>query len=415
VRHCRTGAPCEVDDMWLIRAHVIDVEQERILTDTALEVKDGRITAVEPEAGRVSPRVGSAEGEEVLDLAGAYLAPGIISCHTHLSIVFPFSASDEHEHPGKTALRAARRAGDALRAGVTTVRTCHENHRIDIALRDMIAGGWAEGPRIVAAGRGVDSTGGHGAGQGCAVADGAAEFLKAARAELAAGANHVKIFLSGGIAQQHEEFGHTQVSPEEIAAAVYAAESHGTYVTAHAGDSGPINAGLDGGVRCYEHGYRVDDSTAARLAASDAWLVPTLTVSRAAPWMRRQGFEEWTIAKALDAADEHMESTRRAVRAGVNIANGTDAPPGDLSAGAPMAICEAENLVEAGLTPAEALRASTLDAARLCNIHQLTGRVEADLAADLIAIRENPLEDIRALRSIFMVMSGGRIIRNDHS
>jgi len=401
--------------MWLIGAHVIDVEHERVLADTAVQVKDGRITAVEPEAGRLSSQVSSAEGEEVLDLAGAYLAPGIISCHAHLSIVFPFSDSDEHEHPGKTALRAARRAADALRAGVTTVRTCHENHRIDIALRDMIAAGWAEGPRIVAAGRGVDSTGGHGAGQGCAVADGPAEFLKNARAELAAGADHVKIFLSGGIAQQHEEFGHTQVSPEEIAAAVYAAQSHGTYVTAHAGDSGPINAGLDGGVRCYEHGYRLDEPTAARLAAASAWLVPTLTVSRSGPWMKEHGFEEWTIKKALDAADEHLESTRRAVRAGVNIANGTDAPPGDLSAGVPMAVCEAENLVEAGLTAVGALRASTLDAARLCRLEHETGRVEAGLAADLIALPENPLEDIRALRGIFLVMGAGRIVRNDRS
>ena len=94
----------------------------------------------------------------MLDLDGAYLAPGLISCHTHLSIVFPFHETDENEHAGYTALRAAERATDALNAGVTTVRTTGEIHRIDLVLRDMIARGWARGPRILAAGKGVDTT-----------------------------------------------------------------------------------------------------------------------------------------------------------------------------------------------------------------------------------------------------------------
>ncbi len=198
-----------------------------------------------PEAGSID----QFPGEAVLDLGGAFLAPGLISCHTHLSIVFPFSETDQNEHPGLTALRAAARARDALLAGITTIRTAGEMHRVDIVVREAIARGWATGPDIVAAGRGVDVTGGHGDGFGVSVADGADAFLRAAREELVAGADHIKIFLSGGIAGKAEGFGECKVSLAEAEAAVYAARSHQTYVTAHAGDVEPIRLGLGGGFR----------------------------------------------------------------------------------------------------------------------------------------------------------------------
>jgi imidazolonepropionase-like amidohydrolase len=400
--------------MWLLDANVVDVRNGAVLTHAALRLEGGVISEIIPQSAAPSARAaGSDPDDTVLDLAGAYVSPGLISCHTHLSIVFPFYETDEGEHPGYTALRAAKRAKDALQAGVTTIRTTGEHHRIDLVLRDMIARGWAEGPRIRAAGRGVDTTGGHGAGFGVVVADGPAEFLKAARAELAAGADHIKIFVSGGIAGRKEGFGETQVSLEEAQAAVYAARSHGAYVTAHAGDSEPIRMGLRAGVRCFEHGYHLDRETAALMAEADVWLVPTLVVSRSPEWMRANRFEEWTIAKSLAAAPEHMQSIRFAVEAGVNIAHGTDMPPGEQVDGTSAAVREIEHMVTAGLSPLGALQASSMQAARLCQIEHETGVMEAGMAADLVAMPSNPLEDVSALRDLFLVVKAGEVVRND--
>lgn len=397
--------------MWLVNVSLVDVIRGETAPGAALRIEKGVIADIltGPDAGSIDQM----PGEAVLDLEGAYACPGLISCHTHLSLVFPFHEMDENEHPGHTALRSAVRAREALMGGVTTIRTTGELNRIDLVLRDAMDCGWVVGPNIVAAGRGIDVTGGHGEGFGVALADGADAFLKAARTELHAGADHIKIFLSGGIAGKAEGFGETKVSLEEAQAAVYAARSHQTYVTAHAGDVEPIKLGLKAGVRGYEHGYRLDGETAAAMAAADAWLIPTLVVSRSAEWMEAHRFAPWTIEKALAAAPRHMEGARAAVAAGVNIANGTDIPPGDAVDGTVAAVREAEHLVEAGLSAAKALRASTLGGAQLCEREGTLGTLDVGKQADMVAMSYNPLEDISALRGIFLVMRRGEIVRND--
>ncbi len=149
------------------------------------------------------------------------------------------------------------------------------------------------------------------------------------------------------------------------------------------------------------------------MAAAGAWLVPTLVVSRSAGWMREHRFEDWTIEKALAAAPRHLEGARAAVAAGVNIATGTDIPPGDMVDGTSATVREAEHLVDAGLTAAQALEAGTLGGARLCRREHEVGTVETGMRADLVAMPGNPLEDISALRGIFLVMKRGGIVRND--
>ena len=135
---------------------------------------------------------------ELLDLGGRFLLPGLISCHTHLSVVFPFDDTDEHESAGLTTTRAAARARDALLSGITTIRCVHEQNRADLLLRQSASRGWVQVPRIFGAGQALSTTGGHGWGSGCSYADGPDSFLAAARAELAAGADHIKVFITGG-------------------------------------------------------------------------------------------------------------------------------------------------------------------------------------------------------------------------
>lgn len=385
----------------LRHARAVDVRTGTI-REAAVRVEGGRIAALDPR--------GSADAGGV-DLEGAYLLPGLITCHTHLSIVFPFHETDQHESPAITALRCQRRGIDALRAGITTVRTVGELHRADIALRTMIRKGWAEGPRVVSGGRSISTTAGHGSGFGAILADGADEFRKAARQELAAGADHLKIFITGGIAHRGESFSEPQTSVEEMEAAVAVARSKNTYVCAHAGGSEPIVKAVNAGVRCFEHGYQVDRQAARAIRDAGGYLVPTLSVTRSATWMQEHRFEPWTIEKALAAGPDHLESIRIAVAEGVKIVNGTDVPPGDTSDGVSVAVREMEYMADAGLSPLESVRATTLRAAELLGLASEIGAVEPGYQADLIAVRENPLEDIRALRGIFFVMQAGRVIR----
>jgi imidazolonepropionase-like amidohydrolase len=152
----------------------------------------------------------------------------LISVHTHLSVVYPFSATDPDESAGETALRSLSRAQDALHAGVTTIRCVHEQNRADFLVRAAAQEGWIQAPRILGAGRAVSTTGGHGHGMACSYADGYDGFLRAAREELAAGADHVKIFITGGIARQGETFDGAEMTVDEMRAVVRAADTRGT-------------------------------------------------------------------------------------------------------------------------------------------------------------------------------------------
>src|SRR5205823_14761733 len=176
--------------MWFVNANVLDVLTGERLAHRAVETAaDGTVAQV---AATAPP------GQDAVDVAGRWLLPGLISCHTHLSIVF--GEADEAENPALTAYRAATRATQALRAGITTVRCVHEQNRADLLLRTAVRRGWYAAPRIFGAGRAVSTPGGHGQGSACAYATGEQEFYAAALAELAAGADHVKIFINSGLA-----------------------------------------------------------------------------------------------------------------------------------------------------------------------------------------------------------------------
>jgi imidazolonepropionase-like amidohydrolase len=393
-----------VDPTWLTNCAIVDVRDGTKRHDASLEIAGGMIRRIV---------TGRREGPEAIDLRGRYVVPGIISCHTHLWVVLPFADADPAESPALTALRASRRAKDALHAGVTTVRTLSERYRADLFVRHAAAQGWIEAPRIVAAGQALSVTGGHGSIASSFV-NGGDGFLAAARAELAAGADHIKIFITGGIMRQGESLDTPQMTDEEISGAVRAATDHHTYVAAHAASSGPIRRALELGVRGFEHAYRLDDETAKFMAAEGAYLTPTLCVSqpRSAEFMRAHGFQPWAVDLALETGIEHRASIGRAIRAGVTLVNGTDFPPGAQIDGTSAAVYEMELMVEAGLSPLQSLQAATVNAARLCNLDTV-GRIDEGMAADIIAVPNDPTTDISAMRSIQFVMQMGRVITSE--
>ncbi len=392
--------------MWFVNAHVVDVATGERRPGRAVETAaDGTVVQVAAAAPPGRPDA------DVVDVAGRWLLPGLISCHTHLSVVFPFSATDEAENPAITAYRSATRAADALRAGITTIRCVHEQNRADLLLRTAVRRGWCTAPRILGAGRAISTRGGHGQGAACAYATGEREFYQAALAELMAGADHVKVFINGGLASAGEHYEDAEMTDGEIRGAVRAAAEHDTYVVAHSGEPTAIRQALAQGVRCFEHAYRLDDETAARLARPGIFLTPTLCVTRSESWMRARGFEEHSIQNALAAADEHLASIQRAIRAGVTLVNGTDYPPGDLVDGAPAAVHEVLLMAAAGLSPLLSLQSVSVNAARLLGIDDRVGQIRPGYAADFVAVAADPLDDLDALRTISLVVQGGRVVR----
>ena len=391
--------------MWLTDASVVDVATGTIRRNSCVELRDGRIAAI-------TDAVPQDASNDRRSLGGRYLLPGLVSVHTHLSVVYPFSATDEAENPGITTLRAFSRAQDALRAGVTTVRSVHELNRADLLLRAAARDGWLDLPRIVGAGRAVSAKGGHGSGQGCAYAEGADEFYESARAELAAGADHIKVFITGGIADPAEGLG-DQMTFAEMKAVVKAAAEYETYVVAHAGQGRAIEQAMQAGVRSFEHAYDLSVEVAAEMARREVFLTPTLCVTRSPDWMAAHSFTADQIATAVELGPAHLQSIRRAVEAGVTIVAGTDYPPGEPVEDTLVAVREMEFLTDAGLDPLKALQAGTCTAASLLGLDGEIGAVTVGAAADLIVVDRDPTSDVSALRDIRMVMQAGRTVRDE--
>jgi imidazolonepropionase-like amidohydrolase len=337
----------------------------------------------------------------------------LITCHAHLTEVYPFDAANG-ESAASSALRALKVAREALSAGVTTVRCVHEINRADLELRHADAEHWVRSPRIYGGGRALTTTGGHGDnGGGCVRADGPEEFRKAARQELAAGADHIKIFISGGIGDASENVLTVQMSQEEMAATVAAAEAHGAYVVAHAANSASIKVALEAGVRSFEHGYELDDEAAQGMVDRGAFYTPTINVTHVRSWMLSRGFVESQVRRAAEVEPMHAASLQTAIQHGVTIVNGTDGGPAERADGTFMTAIEAELLSDAGLGPMGSLRAATMNAAKLVGAPDL-GTTRVGGVADLVAMPGDPTADIRALRRIDWVMSRGSVVRMTH-
>lgn len=393
--------------MWLTNCQLVDVETGSVRPSAAVEIQGDRITSVRTAAPELT---GTAQ---TYDLGGRFLLPGIISCHTHLSVVYPFHATDEQESAGLTATRAAARAADALLAGITTIRCVHEQNRADLLLRQSAQQGWVQTPRIFGAGQALSTTGGHGWGMGCSYADGPEQFLAAARAELAAGADHIKVFITGGLAHAGEVMTGMQVTAAEVGGAVRAASEKGKYVVAHAANSAAIQEALQAGVRSFEHAYELDDETARAIAAQGAFLTPTLCCTRMPDWMRGHAFTADQVERAMAVGPQHLDSIKRAVDAGVTLVNGTDYPPGEPGDGTVVAVREMEFMAAAGLDPAAALRSVTVNPARLLGAERDLGNVKEGFLADLIAVDADPTSSVSAMREVSFVLAGGSVVRDD--
>ncbi len=364
-----------------------------------IEIAGGRVARVRPADGFAPDSDGA-----LVDLSRWTVLPGLIDAHSHLGLdVMAGNEALQATAPDHVlALRSASRGAINLRRGITTMRLVGEKNFIDVPLRQMFEDGTLPGPRLVTATRGIRPSNGHGAT--AVVADGVEGVTRAVRENLRHGADHIKLFVTGGVATP----GIDPVVPcfdrEEIAAAVEVAHRAGKTVCAHAYGGQGVDDCLDAGVDHIEHGIYMAPRQFDRIAELGRWLVGTLGVFLTQPGPAED--PSWSPdvrEKFLRAREATAGSVAEAKRAGVKLALGTDAIHGGIAE-------EAIFAASAGLSRREALAAITHNAAQACGLEGEAGIIVPGAAADLIAIDGDPRDDLRALRSVRHVMKGGKTV-----
>jgi imidazolonepropionase-like amidohydrolase len=378
-------------------------------------VRDGKIAEIRD--GFVAPEAGAT----LVDLRTSFVLPGMIDMHVHL-----FNEGD----PLKARLAALSRdeqdefvigEEDArldLEAGFTTVRDLSSPPRSIRALRDAIDRGAVEGPSIVNAGEMISISGGHGddmnglaepwadavAAKQINTCNGADDCRRAVRLQIGLGALVIKFAATGGVLSNVAGGLGQQMTEEEMKAIVETAHSFGRRVAVHSHAAAGTRAAVEAGADTIEHGTFLDDDTIALMKAHGTWLVPTMLAPRTALAAARAGLlPPATLPKAEAAAAAAIDSHRRAIRAGVRIAFGTDTGVSRHGINAQ----EFALMVNAGMTPMAAIRAATTDAADALDRKGQVGAIMPGLPADIIAVTGDPLTDVTRLEHVDFVMRHG--------
>src|SRR5690349_3518679 len=361
--------------------------------NVVVTVDHGRITGVGPTAP---------PGVETLDLSDRFVMPGLIDCHSHASIV-PGQGDQLGQlcrGPVPQALAATRNLRLDLAAGTTTMRVMGEEHFMDVELREAIEAGVVAGPRLLVAGRGLAANNGH--GRALVGYDGADEVRRGARENLRRGANHVKIFVTGGVSSPGPTPTASAYTREEIRAAVEEADRVGSYAAAHAHGGPGLQLAVREGVRTIEHAALATDEDIALMIEHQAWLICTFSI-----FMHPTGIEQGDghrpaiMDKVRWARRVVAETFPRHLASGVRFACGTDSVHGRMP-------FELQTLVRLGVSPADALLAGTRWGAEACRIDGEAGTLEPGKRADLIALDGDPLKDMAALERVRLVMKDGK-------
>jgi len=416
-------APAFAADVAIIHAgRLLAVPGAPAVSAQTIVIRDGRIAAVIPGyAEGAAAGVAKADDVRTYDLKDYFVLPGLIDGHVHLTgennpqqRLQQVEMSDADE-----AIAGAGFARKTLMAGFTTVRDVGAGPGDAIfALRDGIRKGDVIGPRIYASGATISVTGGHGDGtQGYrddiahvlhspAVCDGPADCRRAVREQVRRGADHIKLTATGGVLSNTAAGLEQQFFPDELAAIVESSHAMGRKATAHAHGLNGVNAALRAGVDSIEHGTYLDDESIRLFKKTGAFLVPTLLAgATVAAWADDPNsfLLPPQRAKAREAGPRMLDMARRAHRGGVKIAFGTDSGVSKHGENAR----EFALLVEAGMSPMEAIKAATVHGAANLGRSAELGSLEPGKWGDLIAVRGDPTLDIGELMDVDFVMKEG--------
>jgi imidazolonepropionase-like amidohydrolase len=384
----------------------------------SVRIAGGKIVAI--AEGFVDPP----EGARLIDLKNRFVLPGLIDCHVHLtSQLGPgYRLRLVEDSDPKTGLDGAYRAGLTLAAGFTTVRDVGARKpEVIFALRAAIAEGKVPGPRILCVGATLSPTGGHAQVYGfrndvCAcvqsatgVCDGVDSCRKAVRTQVAQGADAIKFVATGGVLSDIRAGVDQQFTTDEIRTIVETSHHLGRRVSAHAHGAAGINAALAAGVDSIEHGSFMDDESIRLFLEHDAFHTPTIIAGMTVLEMAREGgvLSPAQTEKAMVVGEHIKTALARSYKAGVKISFGTDMGVGPHGRNAR----EFGYMVEAGMTPADAIKAATVSAADLLDITDVAGSLAAGKSADIIAVDGDPLADVTELERVRFVMARGEAMR----
>lgn len=385
--------------------------QEAPQVGASVLIEGKRVVGVEP--GYVTR-----PGAEVIDLSDHHVLPGLLDAHVHLlsewnpNIRLQTVTDDEADR----VLYGASHARKTLEAGFTTVRDVGGTEAI-FALRDAVRAGRVPGPRIQASGRAVTPTGGHGDTHGYRAAvlaalgatntcDGPADCRRATRDAIKKGADVIKITATGGVLSNTAAGVEVQFFDDELEAIVETAAQMGREVTAHAHGASGINAALRAGVASIEHGSYLDQEGVRLFRRNDAYLVPTMLAGATVTgWSEEPWLPEASRIKAAAVGPALVAMVERAHRNGVNIAYGTDTGVSKHGENAD----EFALLVQAGLSPSDALASATTVAAAHMDMAGDVGRIAGGAFADIIAVDGDPTVDVTELEEVDFVMKGGTV------
>ena len=360
-----------------------------------------------------------------VDLSGCTLLPGLIDAHAHVGLVFSFTGDPGETSPAEIAARIFRNCALCLKAGFTTIR---DMCGVDGGLVRVIEAGDVPGPRVFPSGPAIAQTGGHGhmTGPFCefdhplaipglvqliAICDGADAVRHAARVNFRRGATQLKVFISGGVVSRTDRLEDTQLTVDELRAAVAEATARNTYVTGHAHNCDAIRNGLEAGLSCFEHGTLLDERTAAAMAAAGAALDPTLAVCHLMKndW-RAWGLDESILARMSGLESKMSDAVRIADAAGILMGSGSDLLGPEQSRRGLEIVLKSRIL-----GPLKAIRCATLGNARIMREDRRLGSLEAGKLADVIAVRGDPLTEPELFddpRRVVFVLKGGKIVKD---
>lgn len=409
-----------MDTLILKNATLIDGTGRDPIPNASLIVEGDQIKEVlSGPPGRIPSDV------TTLDCRHQTLLPGLIDAHVHIGAVEAnIMEQQRHNYASLLVIRALRILKETLDQGFTTVR---DAGGADSGFREALRQGLVQGPRLFVAGYALSQTGGHGdfrlptefrppsedlAGLPTRVCDGVDQVRRAAREQLRQGVDHLKVMAGGGAMSPSDEIDTSQYSVEELKAAVFEAQSAGTYVMAHVYSSRSIRNSAAAGVRTLEHGNLLDEESAQTIKDAGAFLVPTLvTYERISQMGRDLGIPENNLRKINIARENSLKALSIAHRIGVKIASGSDLL-------GPMQVFKGTELEIKSrvLGPMGAIVASTRTNAELLRKEKDLGTIEAGKVADLILVNGDPLKDMKLFQQyqekITLIIQGGRVYKN---
>ena len=398
---------------------LINGKKEEIVEDAVVIIKNKCIFDV---GKKEDINIPSGDNVKEYNVNGKIIMPGLIDTHTHLQLVPDENELDvlQKSVPYKT-LQARKNAVATIEGGFTTIRDLGAEHLVDLAVRDFVNNGLSKGPRILASGYKVIPTGAdfriypkRVSIEGRKTMDSPAEIRREVRKLVALGVDQIKVMTSGRTFSKSSSPDSQTFTLKEIKAAVEEAHNHGKKVSAHAHGSKGVKLALKAGCDTIEHGTELDNEDIEYMIENDVFLIPTFSYGKRVEELKENsGLPSYIIKKALNSREKRLDSFRRAFKAGVKIAMGSDAGMPFVYHGTNA--FELTEFVMAGMSNLDAVVTATGNAARALGIEQKTGTIERGKLADIIIVDGDPLKDINVLtekENIQYIFKEGKVVMN---